>query len=158
MRVFSGPALSNLALLLYVNSQLVLAAHAGLEVLAPGSAACRALVDGVYWAMDWALGGGLLCVVSLCAWLGVVDWLQTRLLFSATFADSVRRGKMVRGRVGRVMLEVTSCPGMWLVFLGYVRLPCARIAYPAKPLCLRPHPTQSPPCPSGPHHRPHEAG
>ncbi|KAG2442546.1 hypothetical protein HXX76_002632 [Chlamydomonas incerta] len=104
VRVFSGPALSNLALLLYVNSQLVLAAHAALEVLAPGSAACRALVDGVYWALDWLLGGGLLCVVSLCAWLGVVDWLQTRLLFSATFADSVRRGKMVR-TIGLMKLD-----------------------------------------------------
>ncbi|GLI69024.1 hypothetical protein VaNZ11_013563, partial [Volvox africanus] len=52
VRFFRGPPMSNLALLLYANSQLVLAVHRALEQLAPASSAARALVDRGYWLID----------------------------------------------------------------------------------------------------------
>ncbi|PNH09351.1 putative callose synthase 6 [Tetrabaena socialis] len=97
-RLFHGPPLSSLALLLYANAQLLLAVHRGVEHLAPRSAGGMSLVDAGYWATDALAGTLLLCLVTLLAWLGFVSRLQTRLLFNATFADSIRRGKLVGGK------------------------------------------------------------
>ncbi|GLC51113.1 hypothetical protein PLESTB_000467200 [Pleodorina starrii] len=96
VRFFRGSPLANLALLLYANSQLVLAVHRALEQLAPTSAAARALVDRGYWLIDWGVATLLLSFVTLLAWLGFVSRLQTRLLFNSNFAASIRRGKLVR--------------------------------------------------------------
>ncbi|GIL73021.1 hypothetical protein Vretifemale_3258, partial [Volvox reticuliferus] len=96
VRFFRGTPMSNLALLLYANSQLVLAVHRALEQLAPASSAARTLVDRGYWLIDWGVGTLLMCFVTLLAWLGFVSRLQTRLLFNSTFAASIRRGKLVR--------------------------------------------------------------
>jgi hypothetical protein len=49
------------------------------------------MVDQGYWIMDAACGIVLLAVIGLLSLLGVVAWAQHQLLFSISFARSIRR-------------------------------------------------------------------
>ncbi|GLC72072.1 hypothetical protein PLESTF_001201000 [Pleodorina starrii] len=94
---YSGSGTANLLLIVYANANLGLALHRAAEHAAPrGSRAAAALVDGGYWLMDCCLGWLLLGVLGVLSLVGLVERVQTTMLFNVTFAQSVKRGSVVK--------------------------------------------------------------
>ncbi|GAX79705.1 hypothetical protein CEUSTIGMA_g7146.t1 [Chlamydomonas eustigma] len=95
-RWYSGDSFSNLMRILYANLCMLRACHHAATHLAIRSPRARAIVDQGYWIIDAACGTVLLAVIGLLSLLGVVAWAQHQLLFSISFARSIRRGQLVR--------------------------------------------------------------
>lgn len=95
-RFYSGDGFSNLVRILYANLCLLLAGHHAAVHLATRSPRARAIVDGGFHFMDAVCGTVLLAVLGFLSLLGIVSWAQHTLLFSVSFARSIRRGQLVR--------------------------------------------------------------
>ncbi|PNH12435.1 1,3-beta-glucan synthase component FKS1, partial [Tetrabaena socialis] len=103
-RWYSGSGITNLCLIVYANIQLLLAVHRTLEQVAPRSRRARRLVDGGHQLLDSLVGWTVLGLLGALSMAGVVQRIQTTMLFNVTFARSVRRGSLVK-TIGTVKAE-----------------------------------------------------
>lgn len=83
-------------LILYADFHLLIAVHKLAVVAASQNHAVRAFVDSFYYTIDSMVGYIMFMLIGLLSFIGVVGWVQMKLLFNDAFAQSAQHGKIAK--------------------------------------------------------------